>query len=308
MRELGINVMEIIAGFAVFYGHCSCCFPLYKTTIMKILLAPTDFSPASINAVNYAADLALATGASLHLLHVYQLPLSVTETPLPLTSIDELREGAEKRLLELRNDLEHITSGKLNIMHDARFGLVVDEIDEACKQINPSAVIMGTTGYSGIEKVLFGSTTQSAIKVLTWPVICVPKGTEYGKGIQKVGLATDLLNVEETIPFEHIASFVKQLNAELHVLHVETEERKSPGPEIEETAILGTAIKELDPKFHFIKHDNVEEGIEEFSEENNLDLIIVVPKKHNFAERLFSKSAAKKIMRESHIPVMSVHE
>lgn len=276
---------------------------------MKTLLAPTDFSPASINAVNYAADMALATGADLHLIHVYQLPLTLTETPLPLTSADELRENAEQRLSELRRDVEHITSGKLSIRTEARFGLVADEIEDACKEVNPSAVIMGTTGHSAVERVLFGGTTQAAIKRLTWPVICVPKGTEYGTGIQKVGLATDLRDVEETIPFEHIASFIKEMNAELHVLNVEKESHKEPlADSLEQTAILGTAIKELDPKFHFITNDNVEEGIEEFAETNNLDLIIVIPRKHNFTERLFKTSSTKKIMRESHIPVMCVHE
>lgn len=286
-------------------------FTYTKKKFMKTLLAPTDFSPASINAVNYAADMALATGADLYLFHVYQMPLAITETPLPLISVDELREGAENRLRELQRDMEHITSGKLNIRTEARFGLVVDEIEETCKTINPSAVIMGTTGHSAVERVLFGGTTLSAIKTLTWPVICVPKGTEYGTGIQKIGLATDLRDVEETIPFEHIASFVKEMNAELHVLHVETEFEESkgqPGEEMDQTATLGTAIRELDPKFHFIRNENVAEGIEEFAEMNNLNLVIVIPRKHNFTEKLFGKSSTKKIVRESHIPVMCVHE
>jgi nucleotide-binding universal stress UspA family protein len=275
---------------------------------MKTLVTPTDFSPASINAVNYAADMALAIGADIHLVHMYQLPLSVTETPLPLQSIDEIKDGAEQRLQTLREDLLHITSPKLNITSEARFGLVVDELEELCSALNPFAVIMGTTGNSAIERIVFGNTTIAAAKKLTCPVICVPKGTEYGKGIRKIGLATDLENVEETIPFEVISNFVKEFNAELHILNVETHRHEEPVAEaLEQTVVLGTAIRELNPQFHFINNDDVEDGIEEFSEKNNLDLVIIVPRKHSFTDKLFSKSSTKQLIRESHIPVMCVH-
>jgi nucleotide-binding universal stress UspA family protein len=276
---------------------------------MKTLIAPTDFSPAATNAVNYAADMAVEIGADLHLVHMYQLPVAVTEVPLPLQSIDELRTAAEERLEGLRKGLEHVTSGRLKITTEARFGLVIDELDEVCKKLDPFAVVLGTTGHSAIERMLFGNTALAAINHLLWPVIAVPQGTEYGHGIRKIGLATDLEKVEETIPFEVITSFVKEFNAELHILNVETHRSKEPVAEaLEQTVVLGTAIRELNPQFHFIENDDVEDGIEEFSEKNNIDLIIVAPRKHSFTERLFKKSSTKQLVRESHIPVMAVHE
>lgn len=276
---------------------------------MKTLIAPTDFSPASINAVNYAVDMALAIGATLHLVHMYQLPIAINEVPLPLQSIDEIQHGAEERLQKLKEDVQHITSGKVNITSEARFGLVIDELGEVCKTLDPFAVIMGTSDNSAIEKLLFGNTSIAAARHLTWPVLCIPKGTEYGKGINKIGLATDLEKVEETIPFEIISNFVKAFDAELHILNVETHKKEEPVAEaLEQTVVLGTAIRELNPKFHFIENDDVEDGIEDFSEKNNLDLIIVIPKKHSFTEKLFRRSSAKQLVRESHIPVMCVHE
>ena len=85
---------------------------------------------------------------------------------------------------------------------------------------------MGTTGLSAIERTLYGSTTLSVIKHLTRPVICVPKGKEYGAGIKKIGFACDLQDVEASTPFEQITHFVKELNAELHILNVEQQEPK----------------------------------------------------------------------------------
>jgi len=45
---------------------------------MRTIVAPTDFSSVSINALNYAADLAAAIEADLILLHVVQIPITVS--------------------------------------------------------------------------------------------------------------------------------------------------------------------------------------------------------------------------------------
>ncbi|MEO5562530.1 MAG: universal stress protein [Chitinophagaceae bacterium] len=273
---------------------------------MKTIIVPTDYSPSAMNAVNYAADMALEIGAELLLLHVYQLPVAVAEVPLALVSVEDMQEGEERKMSDLKTDLEHITSGNVKINTEVRLGNVIDELGEICKKTDPFAIIMGTTGHSAIERTLFGSITLSAIKHLTWPVICVPKGKEYGGGIKKIGLACDLQNVEETIPFASITNFVKELKAEFHILNVEQQE---PKPDLsEQTAILGTAVMDMNPQFHFIDHNDIEDGINEFAEKNNLDLVIAIPKKHKLLQGLFKPSSTKQLVFESHIPVMCIHE
>jgi nucleotide-binding universal stress UspA family protein len=273
---------------------------------MKTLIVPTDFSPAATNATNYAADLALAIGAELYLLHVYQVPVNVTDVPLVLVSIDEMQESADKRIRRVRTDLEHITSGKITIRAEAILGDTIDELENACKKTEPFAVIMGTTGHSAIERTLFGSTALAAIRHLTWPVICIPKGKEYGAGIKKIGLACDLQDVEDSTPFTAIINFVKELNAEFHILNVEQQHPRQD--QAEQTALLGTAIHEMKPQFHFIDHKDIEDGINEFAEKNNLDLIIAIPKKHKLLDGLFKPSSTRQLVFESHIPVMCIHE
>jgi nucleotide-binding universal stress UspA family protein len=273
---------------------------------MKTLLVPTDFSPAALNAANYAADMALAIGADLLLFHVYQVPVAVTDVPLVFISVDDLRTSAVQKLEKLKGDLEHVSSHQLKIEIEARLGNTADELENICDAIKPFAVVMGSMGHSAIERTLFGSTTLSAIRNLTWPVICVPRGKEYGLGIKKIGLACDLHEVEETTPFEAIINFVLEMNAEFHVLTVE-----KPGTTqdlAEQTAILGTSIRQINPRFHFIDHKDIEDGINEFAEKNNLDLIIAIPKKHKLLEGIFKPSSTKQLVFESHIPVMCIHE
>src|SRR5688572_13627159 len=190
---------------------------------MKTIIVPTDFSPAALNATNYAADMALAIKANILLFHVYQLPLSVSDTPIVLLSVEELRDSAESKLAHLKKDLEHITSGALEILTEARMGNLSDELEEWSNKVQPFAVVMGTKGHTAVERVLFGSNTLSVIKHLSWPVICVPLGKEYGTGIKKVGLACDFHEIKESTPVPALKNFVKEFHAELHVLNVDYE-------------------------------------------------------------------------------------
>ena len=60
---------------------------------MKTILVATDFSPAALNAANYAADMALAINADILLLHVYQIPVVYLEVPVALNEEGMMQEA-----------------------------------------------------------------------------------------------------------------------------------------------------------------------------------------------------------------------
>ena len=275
---------------------------------MKTIIVPTDFSPIATNAMNFAADMAVNINASLLLLHVYQVPVSMTDVPVVMVSSEELRKSSETKLQEIKDALTHITSGKIKVYTEARLGDVSDELEDVCKQIQPFAVIMGTRGTSGVERVLFGSTTLTAIRHLKCPVIVVPPGKEYGTGIKKIGFACDFDKVVETTPIQFIKNMVKEFGAELHVLNVDYEGRNFKPETPEESLMLHTLLEDLNPSYHFINHVDIEDGINEFVDENNIDLLITIPKKHKLLDSLFKHSSTKELVTQSHVPVMCVHE
>jgi len=275
---------------------------------MKTIIVPTDFSPIATNAMNFAADMAVNINASLLLLHIYQVPVSMTDVPVVLVSAEELRKSSEAQLQEIKEAMTHITSGKIKIYTEARLGDVSDELEEVCKHIQPFAVIMGTKGTTGLERVLFGSTTLTAIRHLKWPVIVVPPGKEYGTGIKKIGFECDFDKVIETTPIQFIRNMIKEFGAELHVLNVDNEGRHFKPETPEESMLLHELLADLNPNYHFIEHADVEDGINEFVEENNIDLLITIPKKHTLLDNLFKHSSTKQLVTQSHVPVMCVHE
>lgn len=275
---------------------------------MKTIIIPTDFSANASNAVNYAVDMAKDTGSSILLLHVYQVPVAVTEVPVVLIAEEELKKTTAAALADLKAGIEHITSGTVKIYTETRLGDTIDELEDLCNHIKPFAVVMGTKGLTAIEQTLFGSTTLRAIRHISWPVIAVPPGKEYGKGIKKIGFACDFKEVVKTTPVSFIKEIVKQFNAELHVLNVDYHNKNFKPETPEESLLLDTLLEDLKPVYDFIEHEDIEDGINQFAEKNNLDLIITIPKKHKLLDSLFRKSSTRQLIFESHVPVMCVHE
>ena len=275
---------------------------------MKTIIIPTDFSPTATNAMHYGIDMAKSIQASILLLHVYQVPVSYTDTPIVLVSVEELKKEAEQKLEKLHKEVEHLSSGIIKIYTEARLGNIADEIENLCEKVKPFAVVMGSKGSTGIEKILFGSTTLTAIRHLTWPVICVPPGKAFGNGIKKIGFACDFRNIVEITPADAIKTFVKEFGAELHVLNVDYHNKQFKPETPEQSALLHTMLEEVNPLYDFIEHKDIEDGLNEFAEKNNLDLLITIPKKHKLLDGLFKPSSTKQLVVQSHIPVMCIHE
>jgi nucleotide-binding universal stress UspA family protein len=280
-----------------------------KTILMKTMIVPTDFSPISINAANYAAEMARSINADLSLLHICLLPTTYSEGPYPIEDIDSLMNGAEEQIIQLKNNLVHRTDRRIAIDTEVRAAATVSgELANYCKLKKPYAVVMGTQGSSAIERVFFGSNTTNAIKHLAWPVIVVPPEAKF-TSIKKIGLACDLKKVDESIPFSQIRSLVKQFNAELYILHINSEGEKGfTAEKTIESRALQNMLDDLHPFYRFIDYDQIEDGLEEFAETNKLDLLITVPKRHNIIDKIFHKSHSKKLVMQTHVPVMAIHD
>ena len=275
---------------------------------MKTIIIPTDFSAAATSAINYGVNMAKEIGASITLLHTYMIPVSTNEVPVMVISDEELAEASGIQLNKVKGNIDHITSGSVKVNTETRLGDLADELEDLCEQIKPFAIIMGKSGASEFENILFGSSTLKVIRHLKWPVIAVPTGKEYGNGIKKVGFACDYRQVVQTTPTQLIRDFVNQFNAEFYVLNVDYENRHFKPDVPEQSLLLHKLLEGLQPVYDFIEDADIEDGINSFAEKNNLDLIITIPKKHKLLDNLFKKSSTKQLLVQSHIPLMCIHE
>ena len=262
---------------------------------MKTLLVPTDFSVSAEHATQYAAQLAKALQATVLLLHVYQLPITMTDFPVMMVSTDELKRNADEALRRAMEAAQQ-ASPDVAFEMESRMGDVVQEINDACEKRDVVALVTGTKDLSGIESFLIGSTTTSLVKHCEHPVIAVPEKSAV-KLPAKIALAVDLDHRDE-IPVEKINVLVAALQAELHVVHVEEDGRRLTDADLPAGLSITTS--------HSLKEHDVTEGLQHFTDQHNIDMVMVLPHKHSLYERLFFKGHTKGLINAMPVPVVCV--
>jgi nucleotide-binding universal stress UspA family protein len=266
---------------------------------MKTIIAPIDFSSISYNACLYAAKMAEDIKAELILLHVMELPIAVAEFPVSEDVFDEI--SMEKELNQLQTKLLAETNNKVCIHTKNILGSAEYEIKELCNQEKPFAVIMGTHSYSLLDRFLVGSTTLYSAKHLRYPVLVIPSNAIY-KPIKKIALASDLKDIYE-VPAHEIETIVKHFNAEFEVFYAVKNE-KNLNRNTLNSLLLDHRLVNLDPQFYFVEDEDVMKGVESLAKEHNIDLVIIIPKKHG----PFHKSQSRDFVFYADVPVMAIHE
>ncbi|MBS1741920.1 MAG: universal stress protein [Bacteroidetes bacterium] len=272
---------------------------------MKTIIVATDFSAASGNAVNYAADMAVALHVPLMLFHVYAVPVGYAEIPVPV-NIDEIQHIADAEMNKHLRILQEQKGNNLNIQSRVVTGAFFTELKNLCEEIKPMVVVLGSQGTTSTERFLFGSHTIHAIKHLQWPVISVPKGRSF-TAIKKIGMASTLENITGRIPVSEIKEFVESFKASFHVINIGKEDNFNPDiPFGAET--LKEMMAPVVPEYHFIGSEDTDNAIMNFADEEKLDLLIILPKHHSFIDNLVHTSHTKNFVLHAHVPLLALHK
>lgn len=146
-----------------------------KQTLSRILL-PTDFSPSSDAALEYATMLAERLGASLHVLHVIEEPdvAGGWGSEVFISQLPRLREAAqqdaERRLNAIVTANER---GRPRVSTEIADGRAARTIVEVARRQQIDLIVMGTHGRGGVARLLLGSVTEKVLRTASCPVLAV---------------------------------------------------------------------------------------------------------------------------------------
>lgn len=144
-------------------------------TLTQNLLVSTDFSEASMLAVDAAAMLAQAFGAKVTLVHVFDpAPLAPIATS-QLSSADQL-EAEQRTERTLHAELERLREAKLGTVADVKVALIfgknaADSICHYAEKEGIDLIAIATHGRTGIARMLIGSVAERVVRHATCPVL-----------------------------------------------------------------------------------------------------------------------------------------
>lgn len=270
---------------------------------MKNIVAPTDFSASANKAAHYAAQLAKATGARLHLFHVFHVPIVVSDVPV-VPSLDGMEQESLDKLEAIANEIQDMYG--ITAIIKADVGFSVDEIANYGEKVSADLIVMGLQGHGKTSDFLLGSTSTAYVERSTIPVLIVPTESKF-VAPQWITLATDLREIEiHTLDvLKDIATFYK---SKINIVNV------SPGLELPDFQKSVAGIKldryfqELNHLFFFPDEKNVIKGMDEFMSDHQTDWIAMIPRKHGFFDRMFGKSITKKMAYHTQVPLLILPE
>ena len=136
---------------------------------LKHILAATDFSESSADAIGYACALADKFDAELHLLHVLEAHASSTPVfvgGLALSPrVQESREAAEKALGQVAPARKAV---RATVAGPAFLGIL-----GYAKDNDIDLIVLGTHGRSGLAHVMLGSVAERVVRKASCPVMTV---------------------------------------------------------------------------------------------------------------------------------------
>ena len=135
---------------------------------IRTILHPTDFSPQSEAAFDYACSLAREYFSEILLLHVvepaFEIGAEGMTMPIPSGEPDEAKKRLE-RVFPLDQ--------RVTVRRQVAVGNPVDEIARIADEGKVDMIVMGTHGRSGLSRLVMGSVAEGVLRKVICPVLFV---------------------------------------------------------------------------------------------------------------------------------------
>ncbi|HEY3131407.1 MAG TPA: universal stress protein [Acidobacteriota bacterium] len=154
---------------------------------LNSIVVATDFSEASLIAVETAFSLTFETDATLYLVHVVEQPVGIDPV------IGVFGPSPEELFLEDRKQLDALIPynmrRRLNIEKVALTGAPAKVIADFAREKEADLIVVGTHGRKGLDRIFMGSTAENLLRHAPCQVLVVkqkaPRKAAAAKAAQK---------------------------------------------------------------------------------------------------------------------------
>ena len=212
---------------------------------LERILACTDYSTASFAVLEQAARISLACKAALTIIHVCEYgPMSAT-TEAGLKYIEHLYKEEKNNLERARDFVRALGVEAETVLLEGKARMIV--LDQIQRRKIDLAVI-GTQGYAGLERLIFGSTAEAIYRSAKCPVMIVGPSSQRNSEAKSrpVVFATDF-NEPAVEAARLAAEFASFYHAPLHCVHVLPFSGRSGGMHTMVPSVMQNALRQLVP-------------------------------------------------------------
>jgi nucleotide-binding universal stress UspA family protein len=274
---------------------------------VKTILVPTDFSEVSDNALEYAIEMAKVMHAKIVLLHAYHVPVIATDAIVIIPSMEEVKQIGIESLMKTKNRI-HKQGIDIEVDYTCVEGFAVDEINLYTNTNKVDLIIMGMHGGGYITEKVIGSTTTSLLREANCPVLAIDRKVKF-KIPEKIVFACDYKLAKSAVmgPLKDIA---KLFSSHIYILNVIPKAEIIPS-DIESSVCglnLDHSFEPISHSFEFTTNENVVNGINQYVAVEQMDMVVMIPRKHSLLKRIFNEPNTKRMAFHTTVPVLALHE
>lgn len=287
------------------------------------ILAATDLSDHSRDALRWAGAAAAARNAPLLVCHVIE---AVGDDEL-WTALFETPEEIENRIL--KQATEKVRTFATQTLADApqpevrkilvAVGTAVEEIDRFAKRHAAEVIVCGTTGHGAVRRALFGSTARRLSSETDLPTVFVPPGSPMPPA-KRILVALDLS--EASLPaLRFAAKTATEWGAKVLAVHGLGVSALSPDyePTLNYAPTVDVIVEQRERQIRerltevglegdiLVERTAPADAILDAAERAHSDLIVMGTHGRGALGRLVLGSVASRVLRNATVPVATVH-
>jgi len=238
-------------------------------------------------------------------MHAYHVPVPHVEAGAS-AMVQPLMEGYEQNVesdfQSLKEEIPELSEFKTQeiVIH----GFATDAIYATIESHQIDFIVMGTKGASGILEKLLGSITAQVIREAPCPVLAIPEQASMDN-VRIIAMALDFKPVRSESTYKPLVGLAKLFGAELHLLNIveKDEDVNQEMPNLEHFD-----YPDIKPCYDCVSNKDVEKGILDYVENQQVDIVGILPRHHGIIENLFSTSVTEQLAFHSKIPILAIHE
>ena len=273
-----------------------------KSTYPSRILVATDFTIESDRALELAANIARPVKASVHVLHILDLPYTAQFSREKLRqSMGSAAETMMKKQLKLLKTLLKLPKGAIS--YEIREGKPVQEILNVASSGSYELICMGNKISSTLSRLVFDNTTSGVIDLAPCAVLTTT-ASRPKIDLGRVMIASSFREGDVAL-LGKVIGLAKNLKSKVDVVHV-TRHRQFDA-QLKMEGLSSWASKMYDTRgvrFRYIHGDEVSDGLSKAVESLGSDLVVVSRENRGLIDTLFGSDLIHEMVYRMEIPVL----
>jgi nucleotide-binding universal stress UspA family protein len=299
------------------------------------ILCPVDLSPCSRTALLHALALARWYKATVTVLHVFRhvavvdtsaaaLGAGIYAPPLALTDVD--RADVERRIAEFVAATPGVGGVTVRVCEGVN---VRQEILREASEIAADLLVLGSHGFTGLKRLVLGSTAENVLRHAIIPVLIVPAhaadAPAAGVPFRRIVCAVDF-DADSYRALRYAFHLAQESDAQLTLLHAVQMPAVHVGAEditmdlesVRETvqsaarerlgALVPEAVRAACTVHAEVAEGNAHDVILRAADGRHADLIIMGVRSRDAVDVALFGSHTLAVVRAAHCPVLTVHQ